>query len=462
MRRPFSGEVNVHHRHICVASGPYGHGPLFDEAFAGQSVGLCGAAQPGALWLSTGPQTGRVGLAVEVHAEPPPLDRSWEEIVEVSFRPLSAHTLLLQWGGENAWDLGLEQVSHRVRYSAVGVERGRGSDTRRGGSPEVDRYLLQFWPDSWEPARLVRQTSETAAQLHAHARQTPPTMSGDPAKAPRISEPEWELERQRRRLVLERARWGGRLPGDALRHAWRRVGGLVRFDVDLVHAVAGLGSDRQRGTARWVARRACAQAGLVDLEWMAPALRALDRGQPLPPPFDDWRGVLTLLGSDERVPHKLVQRAIPPRPVPAVPPPDPADDTATTLVSHPACSVPSEDSTISPKAGVYRAVEVPEGESARSAATPQVRSRLGRYLGTVLPGDRPTPTAESDVPGVASTSPTAQVAVVQSHMALSVLFAAAHADPLYAALDAITAGIHTYGEDHPAFLAEVWAMIRES
>ncbi|MFF7489253.1 hypothetical protein ACH4MW_34750 [Streptomyces luteogriseus] len=35
--------------------------------------------------------------------------------------------------------------------------------------------------------------------------------------------------------------------------------------------------------------------------------------------------------------------------------------------------------------------------------------------------------------------------------------AAADPDPLRAALDAVHAAVVTYGEDHPALLAEVWS-----
>ncbi len=43
----------------------------------------------------------------------------------------------------------------------------------------------------------------------------------------------------------------------------------------------------QQAMAKWAARRACSVAGLTDLDWVAPALDALEHGQPLPAPFDD-------------------------------------------------------------------------------------------------------------------------------------------------------------------------------
>lgn len=123
MRRPVTGEVHVHYGQIYVESDPAGTTPGLSEAFAGQNGGLCGAAVPGALWLSTGLHTGNVGFVVEVHAAPPALDPAWEDVVEVSFRPESERTSLVQWAGEAAWDLDLPRTDYRVRYCARGWTR---------------------------------------------------------------------------------------------------------------------------------------------------------------------------------------------------------------------------------------------------------------------------------------------------------------------------------------------------
>lgn len=98
MRRPVVGEVHVSYSQIYVQSDPDGTNPGLGEAFAGQSGGLCGAAVPGALWMVTGLHTGSVGFTVEVHGEAPPLTPGWEDVVEVSFRPVSEGTSLVQWG----------------------------------------------------------------------------------------------------------------------------------------------------------------------------------------------------------------------------------------------------------------------------------------------------------------------------------------------------------------------------
>ncbi|MFQ6329154.1 hypothetical protein ACLMAL_23875 [Nocardia sp. CWNU-33] len=168
------GEVSVSYGQIYVVSDPCGHSPRMHEAFAGQNSGLCGAAVPGALFLSTGLHTGNVGFTVEVRSQAPALDPAWEEVVEVSFYPLSEQSFLLQWAGEASWELDLKEgLDYRVRYCAQGMDQAREKDVRLDDEPLQDRYLLQFWPAPPEPDRIVRQTSQNAAYSHDWARQQP-------------------------------------------------------------------------------------------------------------------------------------------------------------------------------------------------------------------------------------------------------------------------------------------------
>ncbi|MGW3317360.1 hypothetical protein [Streptomyces fungicidicus] len=116
MRRPVAGEVHVHYSQIYIESDPDSFGPDLRESFAGQSAGLCGAATPGALWLSTGLHTGSVGFSVEVLDQAPPLDPAWEDVVEVSFRPVSAGSVLVQWAGAASWDLGARRLADSAAH----------------------------------------------------------------------------------------------------------------------------------------------------------------------------------------------------------------------------------------------------------------------------------------------------------------------------------------------------------
>ncbi|MFC9999541.1 hypothetical protein [Nocardia sp. NPDC127526] len=118
-------EVGVSYGQIYVESVP-GINSRMDEAFAGQGSGLCGAAVPGALFLHTGLHTGKVGFTVEVHDQAPPLDPEWEDVVEVSFYPVSDQSFLVQWAGEAHWELDLvEGIDYRVRYCAQGMDQAR-------------------------------------------------------------------------------------------------------------------------------------------------------------------------------------------------------------------------------------------------------------------------------------------------------------------------------------------------
>lgn len=162
-------EVHVDYGQIFVASGE--DDCDLHDAFAGQEgVGLCGGGTGGALLLLTGLRIGGVGFTAELHDSRPELDETWEEIVEVPFRPVSEETVLRQWNGKSRWELELEERDYRVRYSAVGMDAGRSKDVREDDEPPTDeRYLLQIWPAAPEPARLLRQTGRTAANWHAFA-----------------------------------------------------------------------------------------------------------------------------------------------------------------------------------------------------------------------------------------------------------------------------------------------------
>lgn len=163
-----SGEVHVDYGQIFVESG--GDESDLYGAFTGQEgVGLCGGATDGMLLLLTGLHIGGVGFTAELHDSRPALDETWEEIVEVPFRPVSEETVLRQWNGKNSWELGLEERDYRVRYCATGMDAARRLNNRDDGEPQTDRYLLQFWPAPPEPARVLKRTGTTAANWHDFA-----------------------------------------------------------------------------------------------------------------------------------------------------------------------------------------------------------------------------------------------------------------------------------------------------
>ncbi|MFC0542197.1 hypothetical protein [Kutzneria chonburiensis] len=304
VRTVMSEDVWVHYGQFYVHSND--DWPGLGECFGGQRNGLCGGAVPVHLLLITGSHTGYVGLTVELHEHAPVLDETWEEIVEVSFRPLG-DTHLLGWGGEWTSELALADVDHRVRYCGTRLDDGHEQDGRDEDEPELDRYLLQFWPSPPAPDEVVKQSSEYAAYWHGVARDQPaPPTPEERAEAERLARLEQERVAEEMRLRAEAHVWGGRLPDGPLRQMDGNARALATLDRRLADALAETGADTQRAVAHWAARRVYVEAQLADVEWIAPALAALDQGEPLPAPFDDrWR-VSDLVLSDDRVPHTVV------------------------------------------------------------------------------------------------------------------------------------------------------------
>ncbi|MER5834328.1 hypothetical protein ABT116_26675 [Streptomyces sp. NPDC002130] len=439
MRRPVEGEVHVHYGQIYVESDPDGYGPDLAEAFAGQSAGLCGAATAGALWLSTGLHTGEVGFTVEVHDQAPSLDESWEDVVEVSFRPVSGDSALVAWAGEDSWDLGLDETDYRVRYCAIGMDRAGAADTRMDDEPQLDRYLLQFWPAAPAPDRVLKETSRTAAHWHGYARDLPPPPTpAERAEAERRDRLAQETAERERRLARERWQWGGRLPSDALRAVGGNVSGLRDFDPDLLHALDAAGPATQRAVALLAAHRACEAAGLTALDWVTDALTALDEGHPLPPPFDDDDRMWHTLASDPACPDRTVGQAIPPERPPfadsSLPPGTVALSPveAATMVVGPASAVAGQWSSPAPDSAVA------------SRPSPPPAPEPGRY-GLLVSFGPPDPS----------------LPVSQPHAALPAVTGAAEPDPLRAAVDAVYAAVVSYGAGWPALLAEMRSLCRE-
>ncbi|WP_229881998.1 hypothetical protein [Streptomyces alanosinicus] len=429
MRRPVEGEVHVHYGQLYVESDPDSYGPDLAEAFAGQSSGLCGAASPGTLWLSTGLHTGDVGFTVEVHDEAPPLEPSWEDVVEVSFRPVSGNAELVLWGGDGSWELGLAETDYRVRYCATGMDAAHEGDTRLDGEPRLDCYLLQFWPAPPAPDRFVKQTSAMAAYWHDYARRLPPPPTpAERAEALRQARLAEEAAETERALACELWEWGGRPPSQALRDVDGNVRGVLDFDAALVHAIDAAGPEVQRAVALLAARRACEEAGLAELDWIAAALTAVTERRPLPPPLDAEDRVWQALAADPRVPDRTVGRAVPPERPPFQ----------------------------APRAWEEVSLPIPEAGPTALIVGPATAWAQG-----LTPTEPPAPEAGAGAERILSATigePDRSLPVSQPHMAVPALLGAAAPDPLQAALDAVYAGIHTYGEAYPSLLREVWSV----
>lgn len=311
----FDGEVDTDYNQIYVVSGPDSHRDL-DTAFSGQVNGLCGGATSGFLYLSTGLHAGHVGFTVELHEEAPPVDDFWEDVVEVSFRPGSETLHVIELFGPAACSLAVPQVDLRVRYCAHGMDAAAPLHFVPDDEPTVDRYLLQFWPAPPSADRVLRQTSAVAARRHDWVR-TLPTPEEQAEAERRKAEAERQAQLEARES-WERSQvelfWGGVAPSERLRNLQANVFGLAQLDRALVDMLAEADPDLQRSVARWATRRAWDAAGLSSLDWAAPALAALERGEKLPEPFDDQVKVWQiLLGEDRQVRNVHVRTTGQPR-----------------------------------------------------------------------------------------------------------------------------------------------------
>ena len=236
----FDQEIHVDYRQFYVESGSGWAADPLNESLGGQANGLCGAAVPGQLFLITGLHTGRTRVTVEVLDAPAPIGDEWEDVVEASFRPVTAKVALVQWAGEASWPLPLAPIDYRVRYSATGMDRARGRDPLLAGEPLLDRYLLQLWPAPLAPDAVIRETSRCAAYWNAHARTLPsPPTPRERAEAKRRERAAREQARQEAARAFEARRWGGRLPDERV----RRTNGaleLARLDRELVDGITDL------------------------------------------------------------------------------------------------------------------------------------------------------------------------------------------------------------------------------
>ena len=171
MRRLFAGTVSVHYGAMYFL-GADADSAAGDESFEGQVNGLCGADMRTALFLRTGLHTGGVKVTVDFWDREPPLDDSWEEVVEASFVVNDPeHTGIMGWGGASWNPVDLRRGRYRVRYCARNMDAGRRKDTLLSdGEESVEEYSLSFWfVPAGAPDRLIRQTSETAAMWHQWA-----------------------------------------------------------------------------------------------------------------------------------------------------------------------------------------------------------------------------------------------------------------------------------------------------
>lgn len=166
----FHGSIWTCYRQLYVAS-PDCRDHLPEDATKGQSNGLCGGAVPGALFLTVGIHTGSVPLRVMLYDAAPPIDPSWDEIVEASCSFTSVPVHLQSWAGEKSVELALSVGQYRARFCAKSF--GTMDELGEGESDaSAEDYLLAFWADVPKSDMVIKQTSDRAAYWHREARKT--------------------------------------------------------------------------------------------------------------------------------------------------------------------------------------------------------------------------------------------------------------------------------------------------
>ena len=174
MKRLFAGKVHVHYWAMYF-QGIEGETAGGSDCFAGQVNGLCGARMHNHMELRTGLHSGWVNVTVDFWDTEPPLDDSWEEIVEVSYVVTAPEwTGIMEWGGSGWHPIELRRGKYRVRYCARNMDAGRRKDTRLSSDTEepIDEYSLSFWLAPGASDRVIKHTSETARHWHEWADET--------------------------------------------------------------------------------------------------------------------------------------------------------------------------------------------------------------------------------------------------------------------------------------------------
>lgn len=311
----FDGHVHVSYSQFYVFCRGAEFETDYYASYYGQRNGLCGAADPGGLFLTTGTHTGPVPLRVETHASLPEVGPEWEEVVEVSFDFASTDVTILGWAGDSSDDVALPATgTYRIRYCANGLDEAHDR-TAWEEDPARDRYLIQLWPAPPAPDVVLRQTSANAAYWHGCPATIDPAFSYEAREAERSVAAEREAERE---AELDRQRstspwgltddevqhgletcWPGHTPSPRLVEVLGPAPYLQPWERDLVHDFAALTPAQQRTTASWLARRAAEIAEMDQWDWVAPALTALDEGRPLPAPFDEPGGARQRLSDQE-------------------------------------------------------------------------------------------------------------------------------------------------------------------
>lgn len=136
---------------------------LSNEIYEDELNGLFGGAIPGGAVIKVGIHTGKVPITVELAETAPPLDESWEEIVEapcvITGSPVYLHPCIDTISAELPH---LPEGVYRARFCAVRF----GMNEKNLGEDCGEHYALFLWLDDPRPDEIVKQTSSQANYWH--------------------------------------------------------------------------------------------------------------------------------------------------------------------------------------------------------------------------------------------------------------------------------------------------------
>jgi hypothetical protein len=153
----------------------------------------------------------------------------------------------------------------------------------------------------WMFARAEGAGAGSREELYAELRRAFPELGAVEIPPPAPPPPERAAVRRKRearerqeeqwRLANLERTWGGRIPADPRLldpMVQARTLGLVQHDRDLVDRIAEADAHTQRRMAVWAARYCCTRSGLIERDWVAAAVGALEQAEPPPPSFADF------------------------------------------------------------------------------------------------------------------------------------------------------------------------------
>ncbi|MGU3584063.1 transposase [Rhodococcus sp. C26F] len=234
--------------------------------------------------IVTGITHGPVDLTIEVHEDEPPLPAdtsSWGAIEEATVKfTKAAHVLTLDGRAAQGFSkLPIRRGLYRFRVFA----HGRDARPAPRDTAETERYLVQIWKTA-QPKQMERlHKTDSVGNDEIVTHPTPNWWDPDPAGDASLYI-RFGYDRMAEWAKQEAIQWGGRPPSAKLRRNLVALG-IAGRDRALADAITRARVPKLRRIAAWAARRAYTRAGLAEIDWIRPALDALDAAESLPHPF---------------------------------------------------------------------------------------------------------------------------------------------------------------------------------